>query len=35
MIHEMEVIGGTSAEGGNGMGQLFAADFSFDGSAVL
>ena len=35
VIHDMEGIGDTSAEGGNRMGQLFAAAFSVDGSAAL
>ena len=35
VIHDMEVIGDTSAEGGNRMGQLFAEAFSVDGSAAL
>ena len=35
VIHDMEVIGDASAEGSNGMGQLFAVDFLVDGSAEL
>ena len=35
LIHDMEGIGYTSAEGANQMVQLFAADFLVDGSAVL
>ena len=35
VIHDMEVIGYTSAEGANGMCQLFAAVFFIDGSAAL
>ena len=35
VIRYMEGIGDTSAEGGNRMGQLFAAAFSVDGSAAL
>ena len=35
LIHDMEGIGDTSAEGSNGMVQLSAAAFSFFGSAAL
>ena len=35
VIHDMEVIRDTSAEGSNGMGQLFAAALSVDGAAAL
>ena len=35
VIHDMKVIGDASAEGANGMVQLFAASLSFDGSAAL
>ena len=35
VIHDMEVIGDTSAEGANGMGQLLVAAFLVDGSATL
>ena len=35
VIHDMEVIGDTSAEGANNMGQLFTAALSVDGSAAL
>ena len=35
VIHDMEGIGDTSAEGANGMGQLFTAVFLVDGSAAL
>ena len=35
VIHDMEVIGDTSAEGANHMGQLFTAALSVDGSAAL
>ena len=35
VICDMELIGDASAEGGNGMGQLFAADFSVNGSTTL
>ena len=35
VIHDMEVIGDTSDEGANGIGQLFAADFSVDVSSAL
>ena len=35
VIHDMEGIGDTSAEGDNGMGQLFTADFLVDGSTAL
>ena len=34
VINYMEGIGDASAEGANGMGQLFAADLSVDGSAT-
>ena len=35
VIHDMEVIGYTSAEGGNGMGQLFASVLLIYGPAVV
>ena len=35
VIHDMEWIGDTSAEGANSMGPLFTAAFLVDGSAVL
>ena len=35
VIHDMEEIGDTSAEGDNGMYQLFAAAFLVDISAAL
>ena len=35
VIHDMEVFGDTSAEGENGMGQLFAAALLVDVSAAL
>ena len=35
VIHYMEGIGHASAEGANGMGQLFAAALSVDGSSAL
>ena len=35
MIHDMKGIGDTSGEGANGMGQLFPADLSVDGSAAI
>ena len=35
VIHDMEGIGDTSAEGANGMGKLFAATLLVDGSATL
>ena len=34
-ISDMEGTGYTSAEGGDGMGQLFVADISVDGAAAL
>ena len=35
VIHDMDGIGDGSAEGPNGMGQLFTAALSVDGSAAL
>ena len=35
VIHDMELIGESSSEGGNGMGQLFTADLPVDGAAAL
>ena len=35
VIHDMEGIGDASAEGANGMGQLFVADLLVDGSSAL
>ena len=35
VIHDMEVIGDTSTEGTNSMGQLFAAALSINRSAAL
>ena len=34
-VHDMDSIGDASAEGANGMDQLFAEDFSVDGAAVF
>ena len=34
-IHDMELVGDASAEGVNGMDQLFAADMTFYGAAAL
>ena len=35
VVHNMEVIGGASAEGANGMAQLFVAVFLVDLAAAL
>ena len=34
-IHDMEIIEDESAEGANGIGQLFAVALSVDGSAMI